>query len=189
VTNRDRSRGGFTAFFTGLSGAGKSTTAEALRTELARRTARPVTLLDGDVVRKALWPDLGFSKEDRDTNIRRLGRLAAEITGSGGIAICASIAPYASLRGEVRAMIAPLGGFVLVHMATPIEVCEQRDPKGLYARARAGLLQGFTGVSDPYEPPHDAEVVLDATSVTPEAAARRIIEDLEARGYLEATRG
>jgi sulfate adenylyltransferase len=180
-----RSRQGFTAFFTGLSAAGKSTTAEALRTQLGERTTRPVTLLDGDVVRKTLWPELGFSRADRDTNIRRLGTLAARITESGGIAICASIAPYARLREEVRAMIAPLGGFVLVHMATPLEVCEQRDPKGLYARARAGLLQEFTGISDPYEPPDDAEIVLDATHGTPDDAARRIIDHLQARGYLD----
>jgi sulfate adenylyltransferase len=186
---RDRRRAlrGFTAFFTGLSASGKSTTAEALQALLRARTARPVTLLDGDVVRKTLWPDLGFSKKDRDTNIRCLGELAGQITKGGGIAICAAIAPYARVREEVRAMIAPLGGFLLIYMATPIEVCEQRDPKGLYARARAGLLQEFTGISDPYEPPDDAEVVLDAARDTPEDAARRIIDSLEAEGYLDAT--
>jgi sulfate adenylyltransferase len=152
------------------------------------RTARPLTLLDGDVVRKTLWPELGFSKEDRDTNIRRLGELAAEITKGGGIAICASIAPYARVRAEVRALIAPLGGFVLVHMATPLDICERRDPKGLYARARAGLLREFTGISDPYEVPDDAEVVLDASHGTPEDAARRIVEYLERERYLESTR-
>jgi sulfate adenylyltransferase len=152
------------------------------------RTARPLTLLDGDVVRKTLWPELGFSKEDRDTNIRRLGELAAEITKGGGIAICASIAPYARVRTEVRALIAPLGGFVLVHMATPLDICERRDPKGLYARARAGLLREFTGISDPYEVPDDAEVVLDASHGTPEDAARRIVEYLERERYLESTR-
>jgi len=184
-----RSRQGFTIFFTGLPAAGKSTTAAALPSLLQQRTARSVTLLDGDVVRSARWPELGFSREDRDTNIRRLGHLAAEITQSGGIAICASIAPYARVRGEVRAMIAPLGGFVLVYMATPLDVCERRDPKGLYARARAGLIQAFTGISDPYEPPDDADIVLDAPDDTPEDAARRIIDDLDARGYVEPPRG
>ena len=180
----DRSLRGCTTFFTGLSGAGKSTTAEALQAQLRGLTTRPITVLDGDVVRRTLWPDLGFSRTDRDTNIRRLGQLAAEITGTGGIAICASIAPYARLRREVRDLITPLGGFVLVHMATPLEICEQRDPKGLYARARAGLLEEFTGISDPYEPPDDAEIVLDATHGTPEDGAALIVEHLVARGYL-----
>jgi len=181
-----RSRRGLTIFFTGLSGAGKSTTAEALRALLRGRTTRPVMLFDGDVVRRTLWPELGFSKGDRDTNIRRLGWLAAEVASSGGVAICASIAPYARPREEVRAMSVPDGGFVLVHMATPLEVCERRDPKGLYARARAGLLPEFTGVSDPYEPPDDAEIVLDLTETTPDAAALRIVEFLQAEAYLDA---
>jgi sulfate adenylyltransferase len=142
-------------------------------------------LFDGDVVRRTLWPELGFSKGDRDTNIRRLGWLAAEVAHSGGVAICASIAPYARLREEVRALTAPGAGFVLVYMATPLEVCERRDPKGLYARARAGLLQEFTGVSDPYEPPADAEIVLDLTHTTPDLAARLIVEHLEAQAFLE----
>jgi sulfate adenylyltransferase len=180
-----RSHQGFTAFFTGLSAAGKSTTAEALRIQLLERTARPITLLDGDIVRKTLWPDLGFSREHRDINVRRLGLMASEITKNGGIAICAAIAPYAHVRGEVRAMIAPLGGFVLIYAATPIHICEQRDHKGLYARARAGLLQEFTGINDPYEPPDDAEVVLDTTHLTPEHAADRIIRYLEAEAYIE----
>jgi sulfate adenylyltransferase len=177
---------GFTVFFTGLAAAGKSTAAEALRTRLVERTSRPVTLLDGDVLRKTLWPDLGFSKADRDLNIRRIGRMAAEITEQGGIAICATIAPYARMRDEVRASVAPFGGFVLVYVATPLAVCERRDPKGLYAQARLGLLEKFTGVSDPYEPPEQAEVVIDTTALTPEAAAGRIVEYLEAQGYLEA---
>jgi sulfate adenylyltransferase len=185
LKDRYRSHRGFTAFFTGLSAAGKSTTAEALRAQLLDLTARPVTLLDGDVVRKTFWPDLGFSQQDRDTNIRRLGELAAQVTKSGGIAICAAIAPYARMRQAVRAMITPLGGFVLVHMATPLEVCERRDPKGLYARARSGLLQEFTGISDPYEPPDDAEIILDATHDTPEDTARRIVAYLAATGYLD----
>lgn len=172
-------------FFTGLAAAGKSTTAEALQNQLLERTARPITLLDGDVIRKTLWPDLGFSKEHRDINVRRLGLMASEITENGGIAICALIAPYAQVRGEVRAMIAPLGGFVLIYAATPIHICEQRDHKGLYARARAGLLPEFTGISDPYEPPDDAEVILDTTYLTPAHAAQRIIQYLEKEAYLE----
>jgi sulfate adenylyltransferase len=175
---------GFTVFFTGLAAAGKSTTAEALRARLVERTGRAVTLLDGDVVRKTHWPDLGFSKADRDLNIRRIGRMASEITAQGGIAICATIAPYARMRDEVRATIAPFGGFVLVYVATPLVVCERRDPKGLYARARLGLLDQFTGLSDPYEPPLHAEVVIDTTDLTPEAAAARIVEYLEGEGYL-----
>jgi sulfate adenylyltransferase len=186
MTRADRSRHGLTLFFTGLSASGKSTTAEALRIQLGPRTARPITLLDGDVVRRTLWPDLGFSKQDRDTNIRRVGALAAQITGRGEIAICASIAPYAALRQDVRAMIAPLGGFVLVYMATPLEVCEQRDPKGLYARARSGLLLEFTGISDPYEPPDDAEIVLDASKGSADDMARRVIEHLQTAGYLDS---
>ena len=185
----DHARSGLTIFFTGLSGAGKSTTAEALRTLLRARTVRPVMLFDGDVVRRTLWPELGFSKGDRDTNIRRLGWLAAEVAGSGGVAICASIAPYARLREEVRAMTPPGVGFVLVHMATPLAVCERRDPKGLYVRARAGLLPEFTGVSDPYEPPDDAEIVLDLTETTPDVAAGRIVQHLRATAYLEPTAG
>ena len=175
---------GVTVFFTGLSAAGKSTTAEALQALLRTRTARPVTLLDGDVVRRTLWPELGFSKEDRDSNIRRLGRLAADITGSGGIAICASIAPYARVRDEVRAMIAPLGGFVLVHMATPLDVCERRDPKGLYARARAGLVPEFTGISDPYEPPLKPELTLTTVERTPEDNAKAILDYLLGQGFV-----
>ncbi|MGH7341322.1 MAG: adenylyl-sulfate kinase [Candidatus Rokuibacteriota bacterium] len=175
---------GFAVFFTGLSAAGKSTTAEAVLPLLQARTSRSVTLLDGDVVRRTLWPQLGFSKADRDTNVRGLGRLAADVVKGGDIAICASIAPYRGVRDEVRAMIEPLGGFVLVHMATPLDVCERRDPKGLYARARAGLVAEFTGISDPYEPPEDAEVVVDASHGTPETSARRIVDYLTAHAYI-----
>jgi len=187
-SNRDvagRARQGFTVFFTGLAAAGKSTAAEVLRTRLVERTARPVALLDGDVLRRTLWPDLGFSKEDRDLNIRRMGHMASEITKQGGIVICATIAPYAHVRDEVRASIEPLGGFVLVYIATPLAVCERRDPKGLYARARLGLLEKFTGISDPYEPPERADVVVDTTDLTPEMVARRILDYLEGQGYLE----
>jgi sulfate adenylyltransferase len=183
-THPPRSRQGFTVFFTGLSGSGKSTIANVLLVKLLERGGRPVTLLDGDLVRKHLSSELGFSKEHRDLNIRRIGFVASEVTKNGGIAICAPIAPYASIRKEVRAMVEPLGGFVLVHTATPLEVCEQRDRKGLYAKARAGLIQQFTGISDPYEPPEDAEVVIRTEEVTPAQAADQILRHLEDEGYL-----
>jgi sulfate adenylyltransferase len=175
---------GFTVFMTGLSGAGKSTVANVLLVKLLEMGGRPVTMLDGDVVRKHLSSELGFSREHRDINIRRIGFVAAEITKNGGIAICAPIAPYDAVRKEVRAMIEPRGGFVLVHVATPLAVCEQRDRKGLYAKARAGLLKEFTGISDPYEPPGDADVVLDTTDTSPEEAAQEILLRLEQLGYI-----
>jgi sulfate adenylyltransferase len=184
-----RHRQGFTVFFTGLSGAGKSTIANALLVKFLEMGGRPVTLLDGDIVRKHLSSELGFSKEHRDLNIRRIGFVASEITKNGGIAICAPIAPYDHVRKEVRAMIAPVGGFVLVHVATPLEVCEQRDRKGLYAKARAGLIQQFTGISDPYEAPSDAEVVLDTAELTPDEAAQEIILYLEREGYIGVNGG
>jgi sulfate adenylyltransferase len=169
---------------TGLSGAGKSTIANVLLVKLLEMGGRPVTMLDGDIVRKHLSSELGFSREHRDINIRRIGFVAAEITKNGGIAICAPIAPYDDVRKEVRAMIEPRGGFVLVHVATPLPVCEQRDRKGLYAKARAGLVKEFTGVSDPYEPPGDADVVLDTTDTSPEEAAQEILLRLERLGYI-----
>jgi sulfate adenylyltransferase len=174
---------GFTVFFTGLSGAGKSTIANVLLVKFLERGGRPVTLLDGDLVRKHLSSELGFSKEHRDINIRRIGFVASEITKNGGICICAPIAPYDSVRKELRAMIDPLGGFVLVHLATPLEVCEQRDRKGLYAKARAGIVPHFTGISDPYEVPSDAEVVIDTTQMAPAESAQRIWQYLEQEGY------
>jgi sulfate adenylyltransferase len=179
-----RSHQGFTVFFTGLSGAGKSTIASILLTKLLEEGGRPVTLLDGDVVRKHLSSELGFSKEHRDINIRRIGWVASEITKNGGIAICAPIAPYEDVRQEVRAMVEPLGGFILVHVSTPIEVCESRDRKGLYAKARAGIVKEFTGVSDPYEVPAHTEVNIDTTNVTAEAAAQHVILHLQTEGYL-----
>jgi sulfate adenylyltransferase len=179
-----RAHQGFTVFFTGLSGSGKSTIAAILLTKLLEEGGRPVTLLDGDIVRKHLSSELGFSKEHRDINIRRIGWVASEITKNGGIAICAPIAPYEGVRAEVRSMIDPLGGFVLVHLSTPLEVCEGRDRKGLYAKARAGIVKEFTGVSDPYEVPDHAEVRIDTTDVTPEAAAQQIILHLQTEGYL-----
>lgn len=179
-----RSRSGFTVFFTGLSGSGKSTIANALLVKFLEAGGRPVTLLDGDIVRKNLSSELGFSKEHRDLNIRRIGFVASEITKNGGIAICAPIAPYDETRRQVRAAIESVGGFVLVHVATPIEVCERRDRKGLYAKARAGLIPEFTGVSDPYEAPADAEVVLDTAELSPEEAAEEILLHLKKAGYV-----
>ncbi len=183
-----RDRQGCTLFFTGLSGAGKSTIAIALRALLGERTARRVTVLDGDIVRRHLSSELGFSRRDRDLNIRRIGFVASEITRHGGIAICAPIAPYDAVRREVRAMVEPHGGFVLVHVATPLDVCEARDRKGLYARARAGTLPAFTGISDPYEAPTDAEIVLDASGGTPAEHAGRIVDWLVREGYLASPR-
>jgi len=184
-----RHRQGFTVFFTGLSGAGKSTIANVLLVKFLEMGGRPVTLLDGDIVRKHLSSELGFSREHRDINIRRIGFVAAEITKNGGIAICAPIAPYDAVRREVRRMIEPLGGFVLVHVATPLAVCEQRDRKGLYARARAGLIKEFPGISDPYEPPADADVVIDTTDLSPEEAAQEVLLYLERQGYVGADAG
>jgi len=179
-----RHRQGFTVFFTGLSGAGKSTIANVLRVKFLEMGGRHVTLLDGDIVRKHLSSELGFSKEHRDINIRRIGFVASEITKNGGVAICAPIAPYDVVRKELRAMIEPFGGFVLVHVSTPLETCESRDYKGLYAKARAGLIQQFTGVNDPYEAPHDAEVVLDTTDLTPGEAAQEILLHLQRQGFI-----
>jgi sulfate adenylyltransferase len=182
-----RSRQGFTLFFTGLSGSGKSTIANVVLVKLLEIGGRPVTLLDGDIVRRNLSSELGFSKEHRDLNIRRIGFVAAEIAGNGGIAICAPIAPYDATRKDVRRMIEPRGAFVLIHMATPIEVCEERDRKGLYAKARAGILKEFTGISDPYEEPTDAELVIDTSALTPSEAAQQIILFLEREGYIGAS--
>ena len=183
-THPPRHAQGFTVFFTGLSGSGKSTVANALMVKLMEMGGRPVTLLDGDVVRKHLSSELGFSKEHRDLNIQRIGYVASEITKNGGIAICAPIAPYAATRKIVREMIEPLGGFVEIHVATPIEVCEARDRKGLYAKARAGILKGFTGIDDPYEVPANPELRLDTAELTPDLAAHRIIVKLESLGFI-----
>jgi sulfate adenylyltransferase len=181
-----RHKQGVTIFFTGLSGSGKSTIANALITKFLELGGRPVTLLDGDLVRKHLSSELGFSKEHRDINIRRIGYVASEITKNGGIAICAPIAPYNATRQAVRQMVEPFGGFVLVHAATSIEVCEQRDRKGLYAKARAGIVKEFTGISDPYEAPTDAEVVIDTAKLSPEEAAQTILLHLEREGFVGA---
>jgi sulfate adenylyltransferase len=180
-----RQPAGFTVFFTGLSGAGKSTLATVLRDRLAARGDRQVVLFDGDQVRSQQSSELGFSKAHRDLNVQRIGFVASEVTRAGGAAICAVIAPYNEARRRVRAAIAPLGGYLLVHLATPLEVCERRDPKGLYAKARAGLITNFTGISDPYESPDDADLVIDTTDISPDAGAAQLLELLKARGYLD----
>ncbi len=179
-----RHKQGVTIFFTGLSGSGKSTIANVLLTKFLETGGRPVTILDGDLVRKHLSSELGFSKEHRDINIRRIGYVASEITKNGGIAICAPIAPYDATRKHVRQMIEPYGGFILVHIATPIETCEGRDRKGLYAKARAGIVKEFTGISDPYEVPADAEVVINTAELSAEEAAQEIILHLEQQGFI-----
>jgi sulfate adenylyltransferase len=179
-----RHKQGVTIFFSGLSGSGKSTIANVLLTKFLEVGGRPVTLLDGDLVRKHLSSELGFSKEHRDMNIRRIGYVASEITKNGGIAICAPIAPYEATRKDVRTLIEPVGGFVMVHLSTSVEVCEQRDRKGLYAKARAGILKEFTGISDPYEIPIDAEVTVNTAERSPEEAAQEIILHLEREGFI-----
>lgn len=179
-----RNRRGFTVFFTGLSGSGKSTLARVLTTKLLEIGDRRVTLLDGDIVRRHLSNELGFSRAHRDINIRRIGFVASEITKNNGVAICAPIAPYAETRRAVRDMIEPLGGFFEVHVSTPLDVCESRDRKGLYARARAGLIPEFTGVSDPYELPANPELAIDTSNISVDAAVQRILLKLEQEGYL-----
>lgn len=179
-----RSRQGFTIFITGLSGSGKSTLARVLLIKFLEMRTRPVTLLDGDIVRKNLSSELTFSKEHRNLNITRIGFVASEITKNGGIAICAPIAPYEESRQANRDLISRCGGYIEVYMATPLEVCEQRDRKGLYARARAGKVQGFTGVTDPYIPPARPELTINTTSMTPAEAAQEVLLYLEEQGYL-----
>ena len=183
-----RDRQGFTVFFTGLSGAGKSTIANALLVSLLELGGRPVTLLDGDVVRKHLSSELGFSREHRDLNVRRIGYVASEITKNGGVAICAPIAPYAEARRAVREMVSEHGVFVEVHVSTALDVCEQRDRKGLYALARAGKLAQFTGISDPYEVPEAPELRIDAGACAPEEAVQRVLLKLEALGLVRPSR-
>ena len=179
-----KSEQGFTVFFTGLPSSGKSTLANVLMAKLMENGSRPITILDGDLVRKHLSSELGFSKEHRDLNITRIGYVASEITKHRGIAICAPIAPYTSTRRQVRDMIQAYGGFFEVHVATPLEVCEQRDRKGLYAKARAGIIKGFTGIDDPYEVPEHAELVIDTTSLTAEEAVAQVMARLQEDGYL-----
>jgi sulfate adenylyltransferase len=179
-----RHRQGFTVLFTGLSGAGKSTLANALMVKLMELGSRSVTLLDGDLVRKHLSSELGFSKEHRDLNVLRIGFVASEITKAGGVAICAPIAPYAAIRRQIRDLVEAYGAFVEIHVATPLEICEQRDTKGLYAKARAGLIKQFTGIDDPYEIPENPDVVIDTQSEAPDVAAQRILLKLEGLGLI-----
>ncbi|MFO7898046.1 MAG: bifunctional sulfate adenylyltransferase/adenylylsulfate kinase, partial [Planctomycetota bacterium] len=179
-----RSKQGFTVFFTGLPSSGKSTLANVLLAKLMEIGGRPLTLLDGDIVRTHLSSELGFSKKDRDINIRRIGFVASEITKNGGIALCAPIAPYESVRKQVREMVEAGGGFILVHVSTPLEVCEERDRKGLYAKARAGIIEEFTGISDPYEEPEDADLAIDTSDMRPEECVQDVILFLEKEGYV-----
>jgi sulfate adenylyltransferase len=181
-----RARQGFTVFFTGLSGSGKSTIANALMTKLMEMGGRPVTLLDGDVVRKHLSSELGFSKEHRDINIQRIGYVASEITKNGGIAICAPIAPYERTRAVVREMIETYGAFLEVHVATSIEECEKRDRKGLYKLAREGKIKEFTGISDPYEEPKNPELRLETEGNEIDYSAQQVILKLEQMGLIRA---
>ncbi len=183
---RPRSRRGIVLFLTGLSGAGKSTIARDLADVLAERGDRQVSLLDGDLVRQLLSAGLAFSPADRDLNIARIGFVAAEVARHGGIAICAPIAPYAAARARVRQMVSEVGDFFLIYVATPVEVCEARDRKGLYAKARAGLIGQFTGISDPYEEPTDAELVIDTAAVSRQEAVQTVLRMLTAGGWLEA---
>jgi sulfate adenylyltransferase len=175
---------GVVVFMTGLSGSGKSTIARDLRDVLAERGDRTVSLLDGDQVRRLLSAGLTFSRADRDLNIARIGYVAAEVARHGGIAICAPIAPYAAARAAAREMVAQAGDFLLVYVATPIEACEARDRKGLYAKARAGLISSLTGVSDPYEEPEDADLVIDTSTVTRQEAVDAVLSLLIKGGWL-----
>ena len=185
-TSPPRAKQGFTVFFTGLSGSGKSTIANALMVKLMEMGGRPTTLLDGDVVRKHLSSELGFSKEHRDINIKRIGYVASEITKNGGIAICAPIAPYTATRRAVREMVEAYGAFVEVHVATSIEECERRDRKGLYKLAREGKIKEFTGISDPYEAPTKAELVVETENVDVDNCAHQVILKLESMGLIKA---
>jgi sulfate adenylyltransferase len=179
---------GLVVFFTGLSGSGKSTIARGLAEALTERGDRTVSLLDGDHVRQLLSAGLSFSRADRDLNIARIGFVAAEVARHGGIAICAPIAPFAQARAAARQMVTEVGDFLLVYVSTPVEVCEARDRKGLYAKARAGLIQGFTGISDPYEEPRDADLVLDTSAMTRDEAVQAVLRLLISGGWLAGTR-
>ncbi len=185
-TKPPRAEQGFTVFFTGFSGSGKSTIANALMVKLMEMGGRPVTLLDGDLVRKNLSSELGFSKEHRDLNIRRIGYVASEITKNGGIAICAPIAPYTATRAAVREDVEAFGAFVEIHVATSIEECERRDRKGLYKLAREGKIKEFTGISDPYEEPADPELRLDTENLDVDYCAQQVILKLENMGLIRA---
>jgi sulfate adenylyltransferase len=184
-----RSRRGVVVLFTGLSGSGKSTLARGLAAYIRANTERTVSLLDGDEVRRLLSSGLGFDHASRDLNVRRIGFVAAEVARHGGIAICAPIAPYAESRTAVRAMAREVGGFVLVHVSTPLAEAERRDVKGLYARARAGLIEHFTGVNDPYDEPTDADITLDTSVLSVDEAVGQLVSFMQARGWLPATTG
>lgn len=181
-----RARQGFTLFFTGLSGSGKSTIAKIVNAQLIEHGTRPVTLLDGDIVRLNLSSELGFSKPHRNLNILRIGFVANEITKNRGIAICAPIAPYTKTRRDVRELIEQHGAFIEIHVATPLEVCEARDRKGLYAKARKGIIPEFTGISDPYESPKNPEITIDTTDLSPLEASQKVILYLFQKGFLDA---
>ena len=174
-----------TIFLTGLPSSGKSTLANALSLKLREMTARPITLLDGDIIRTHLSKGLGFSLEDRETNITRVGFVAREITRHGGIVICALVAPYAKARNMVREMVSEAGGFIEVYVATPLAVCEERDRKGLYKKAREGLIKQFTGISDPYEAPAAPEIAIDTANIAPEEVVNLLIEQIKLQGYVK----
>ena len=184
-----RSERGLAIFFTGLSGSGKSTIARGLAEALTERGDRTVSLLDGDRVRQLLSAGLTFSRADRDLNIARIGYVAAEVARHGGIAICAPIAPYASARAVARKLVTEAGDFLLIYVSTPVEICEARDRKGLYAKARAGLIKGFTGVDDPYEEPRDADLVLDTSTMTRDEAVATVLKLLVSGGWLAGEPG
>ena len=179
-----KDRRGFTVFFTGLSGSGKSTIANALLVKFLEHGRRRVTLLDGDIVRINLSSELGFSKEHRNLNITRIGFVASEITKNGGIAICAPIAPYEAIRKYNRELISKVGGYIEVHVSTPLETCEKRDVKGLYAKARKGIIKGFTGIDDPYEKPVNPELRIDTSNISQEEAVQQVLIYLENEGFL-----
>ena len=179
-----KDRRGFTVFFTGLSGSGKSTIANALLVKFLEHGRRRVTLLDGDIVRINLSSELGFSKEHRNLNITRIGFVASEITKNGGIAICAPIAPYEAIRKYNRELISKVGGYIEVHVSTPLETCEKRDVKGLYAKARKGIIKGFTGIDDPYEKPVNPELSIDTSNISQEEAVQQVLIYLENQGFL-----
>jgi sulfate adenylyltransferase len=179
-----RHKQGFTLFFTGLSSSGKSTIARAVQSALLEEGSRTVTVLSGKKIRGLLSSELGYSKDDRDLNIRRIGFVASEISKSGGVALSTAIAPYESARETCREMISKHGGFVEVYLSTPLEVCEQRDRKGLYAKARKGMIINFTGVNDPYEPPKRPELTIDTSQVSVASAVKMIMDHLVEQGYL-----
>ena len=182
-----RCKQGFTLFFTGLSGSGKSTLAKIIYAKMIELGARPVTLLDGDIVRHNLSSELGFSRKDRNINVRRISFVANEITKNGGIAICAPIAPYTQMRRDARTLIEQYGAFIEIHVATPLDICESRDRKGLYVKARKGVIPEFTGISDPYDVPEAPEIRIDTTNLSPMEAAQEIYLYLFREGFIETS--